>query len=493
MGPERRLHPASFLFAMGRHLKALVVPIAAIVFTAGSRGRDWDTWLFVLLVPYAIAALARSLSFRYRFDAVEMVVRKGWIFRSERHIPYARIQNIDVVQNPFHRALGVAEVRVETAAGGEPEAVMTVLPADAVGEMRRFVFAGRSEAAPETAAAEPADADAPVLLGLGPGELLLYGAIESRGAVVIAGAAGLAWEFGLFDRYFEAGVLRRILRSAVGQGGTSIALVGQAAAALAALILLMRALSMIWAFVRLYGFAVRRAGEDLRVEYGLFTRISGTIPLQRIQTLTIADGPLHRLFDRLSVHVDTAGGHGAEAQRAPREPIAPLIRRADLETLLTALLPGVPLAAAVWQPPHPRAARRAFIRGCIVTAILSGLLAFVLRWWALGAAAALCAWSWFYARRYVEGLGWALVADAVAFRTGWLWRRRTVARFAKVQVVTRQETPFDRRTGMATVRVDTAGSGSPSQAVEIPFVPAAVADTLTATLYARAAETAFRW
>ena len=387
MGPERRLHPASFLFSMGQHLKALLVPGAAVIFTAGTSGRQWELWLMVLLVPYTIAAVVRSLAFRYRFDADEMVVRKGWIFRSERHIPYARIQNIDAVRNVFHRALGVAEVRVETASGGEPEATMTVLPIEALAEMRRFVFAGQQESvaaaqpvAESTAEQEPAAAD--LLIRLRARELLLYGFIESRGAVVMAGAAGLLWELGLFERFFDTatggdparrGLLRQIVRSAIGDGGPSLLLLGRAAAAFLVLLLVLRVLSMLWAFVRLHGFTLRRAGDDLRLDYGLFTRIIGTIPLQRIQTLTISDSPLHRAFDRRSVHVDTAGGDGGTTQPTRREPVAPLIRTAALHALLEHLLPTVTLKDVAWQPPHPGAFSRAIFSRALVSVEFSAV------------------------------------------------------------------------------------------------------------------------
>lgn len=499
MGPERRLHPASFLFSMGAHLKSLLVPGAAVLFTAGSSGRDWEIWLIVLIIPYTVAAVVRSLAFRYRFGADEMVVRKGWIFRSERHIPYARIQNIDAVQNVFHRVLRVAEVRVETASGGEAEATMTVLPDEALSEMRRFVFAGRQGVATEPASAE---AEPDLLLRLRPREVLLYGFIESRGAVVMAGAAGLLWEFGLFDRVFEQatdgelagrGVLRQLVRSAFGEGGPSLVLMGRTVAAFGVLLILLRLLSMAWAFVRLHGFTLRRAGDDLRVNYGLLTRISGTIPLQRIQTLTISDGPLHRIFGRASVHVDTAGGDGGEAKPTRREPIAPLVRRRDLDGLAADLLPTVMLTDVAWQPPHPRAFRRAFFQTCVVAAIVTLPLAFLLRWWTLVAMPLLVAWAWTYARKYVANLGWAFAGDAIVFKSGWLWRRVTVARFSKIQVVTRLESPFDRRTGMATVKVDTAGAAGAEHSVEIPFLGAETATTLASTLDAHAAQTAFRW
>jgi len=509
-GPERRLHPSSFVFSMGRHLKALLVPGAAVIFTAGSSGRDWEVWLMGLLIPYAAAALARSLSFRYRFDGEEMVVRKGWIFRSERHIPYARIQNIDAVQNVFHRLLRVAEVRVETASGGEPEATMTVLPEDALEEMRRFVFAGRQAgaapvAAGDDAAAAPAApaAAADVLLRLSPREVLLYGFIESRGAIVMAGGAGLLWEFGVFDRIFasmndgelvQRGLLRQIVRGTLGQGGVSPRIVLQTLAGFLVLLLVLRVLSMAWAFFRLHGFTLRRAGEDLRVDYGLLTRISGTIPLQRIQTLTVSDSPLHRLFGRVSVHVDTAGGDGGEAKPTKREPIAPLIASRDIDGLIGSLLPTVALTGDIrWERVHPRASRRAFIRTAVVATIGSLFLLFILRWWALAAVPILYAWAAIYALKYVANLGWSIVGDGIVFKSGWLWRRMTVARFAKIQVVTRAASPFDRRTGMASVKVDTAGAANAEHAVEIPFLPSETASTLTATLYAHAAQTAFRW
>ena len=86
----------------------------------------------------------------------ELVIRSGLVFRSERHIPYARIQNIDAVQNVLHRLLNVVEVEVETGGGETSEATMSVLPMAAFHEMRERVFAGSAHARRTTpAAVEP--------------------------------------------------------------------------------------------------------------------------------------------------------------------------------------------------------------------------------------------------------------------------------------------------------------------------------------------------
>jgi putative membrane protein len=388
---------------------------------------------------------------------------------------------------------------------------MTVLPQDALQEMRRFVFAGRQAAGVPLPAEDEAGALAgaaasaaeDVLLRLRPRDVLLYGFIESRGAVVMAGGAGLLWEFGVFDRIFasltdgelvQRGLVRQIVRGALGQGGVSPRLVLQTMAGFLVLLLVLRVLSMAWAFFRLHGFTLRRAGEDLRVDYGLLTRISGTIPLQRIQTLTVSDSPLHRFFGRASVHVDTAGGDGGEVKPTKREPIAPLIAWHELDALIRSLVPTVALTADIaWQRVHPRAFRRAFFRTAIVATIGLFSLFVLLGWWTLAAGPLLYVWAGVYARKYVANLGWSIVGDGIVFKSGWLWRRTTVARFSKIQAVTRTASPFDRRTGMASVKVDTAGAADAEHSVAIPFLPSETAATLTAALYAQAAQTAFRW
>ena len=98
------------------------------------------------MIPYILVAIVRTLTFRYRFDEHELVIRTGTIARNERHVPYARIQNVDGVQTVFHRLLHVVDVKVQTAGGNEPEATMSVLPVAAFEQMRQRVFEGRRQA-----------------------------------------------------------------------------------------------------------------------------------------------------------------------------------------------------------------------------------------------------------------------------------------------------------------------------------------------------------
>lgn len=518
MPSEQRLHPATLLFDLAAHAKRFAVPALVVLLglsqsTGGAVGRfgrlppGWEAWLLVLLVPAALASIARYLSFRIRYDQHELVIRSGLVFRNERHVPFSRIQNIDAVQNPVHRLLHVVDVRLETGGGSEEEARMSVLPEAALDELRRRVFADRSlpgeAAAVADAAPPPAAPRGDTLLHLDVRELLLCGLLENKGMVLVAAGFGAAWESGIGPRawnlFFETsivnrGLVRDFVAPFIDGGPFPLLRLAIAAAVLAALLLAVRVISMGWAFVRLYDFRLTRIDEDLRTEYGLFTRVTATVPLRRVQAITIRSGPLHRWLDRATVQVVTAGGPGGSRQSAAnvREWLAPLIRREALPPLLQHVVPGFDLAAVNWQPVHPRAFARAIKPGLIATTVATLLSAAVIGWGALGVLTVMLAWSIVTTRQYVAHLAWAEDEVAVVMKSGWLWQQITLARVNKIQAVAMHQSPFDRRAAMARVRVDTAGAGEFSHRVDIPYLDEQIAHALLARLSARAAQTAFR-
>ena len=94
---------------------------------------------------------------------------------------------------------------------------------------------------------------------------------------------------------------------------------------------------------------------------------------------------------------------------------------------------------------------------------------------------------------HVRHTQWAATEDALVRRTGWFWRDVTIVPATKIQVVGRVESLFDRRSGMAGVRVDTAGGPSPIHRISIPYLGRDTAATLYERLANQTAQTAFRW
>jgi putative membrane protein len=520
MPSEHRLHPLSFLFGVGAHLKDFALPLIVLLVTAGRSGLGWQGWFLWLLIPYVVVAIGRTLSFSYHYDEHEMVIRTGFFFRNERHVPYARIQSVDGVQTVLHRLLNVVDVKVQTAGGKEPEAIMSVLRMAAFEEMRRHVSDRHREAGQSAAAAEVEASDSAVpppsrgrtLLALSTRELLTYGFVEGRGMVVIGTFFGIAWEFGLADKVPWPWFVDRVFLSDENQprelrGGAFRALARAiftgadnlfisfliAAATIVALLVVVRLLSMAWAAIRLYGFTLTRAGDDLRTAYGLLTRVEATVPLRRIQTLTLRQGPLHRLLRRTSARVDTAGDHAGQNAPPDRHWLAPLVATSELQALVSQVLPMLSLDALEWHGVHPRAARRIVKQSFILVMMAQGLLVGSMGWWGLLSLLILIPCALLHARRAAAAMGFAVTEELIAFRSGWLWRQTTVAPFARIQAVSLRESPFDRRNAMAGVRVDTAGAGDPSHRVAIPYLDRRTADQLWRHLAHEAARRTFKW
>jgi putative membrane protein len=538
---EQRLHPASILFDTARYARVFLWPALLAFFSGGRRpgpdlGRfdygDVDVWLWILVLPSLALSLARYLSFRLRYDPNELVIRSGILFRNERHLPYARIQNLDAVQNVFHRALGVVDVRVETGGGTEPEARMNVLPVTALDAMRARVFAGRQSSRPEagpTRDGEVAGASYPPeagptpegsypevppaqrssrphagpveLLHLPLRELLLCGFLENKGMVLVGAAYGALWEAGalnrawswIFDGSVDArGLFREVMAFLVGTAPLPAGRLFLALGGVAGFLVLVRLISMGWAFVRLHDFRLTRQNQDLRITYGLFTRVTATIPVGRVQTLTVHQGWLHRRVGRASIRVETAGGKAGAAVR-DREWVAPLIRVEHVGGLVSAIMPGVALGSVGWQAVHPHAFRRAVKRALAVVALFSAIAIVVLGPRALIIVLPIAAWTIVSTRQHVRHLGWSATDDLVGFRSGWLGRRETIIRVNRIQAVTAYESPLDRRARMARVRVDTAGAGELSHRVDIPYLAGDVASAVAERLAGLAARTAFRW
>jgi putative membrane protein len=519
MASERRLHPASFLFAMGGHAKQLLLPGVFVLVSARSGRGNWETWAMVFIVPFAIAAAVRVLSYRYRFDEGELVIRTGFIFRNERHIPYGRIQNVDAVQNLLHRALGLADVRIETGGASEGEAVMRVVSLGAFRELRDRVFAGRaiavdpgsgSSGAPDAApaAAEGATARAgferaegQTILRLPFREVVLCGLIEGRGLVVLGSLFGVLWEAGLIDNVVGSlfgeptsgrGAILQMVRAAAGQGVPSAGRIGLTLAAFGSFLIVVRGFSAAWAVMTLHGFRLVRTGEDLRLEYGLLTRVTATIPIHRIQALTIQEGPLHRLCGRVTIRVDTAGGEGEGGAQAQRQRLAPILRRGQVEGFLRTVLPDHD-PQVLWNRVDPRGFRRKLTRSALLVALIGVVLAWPLGGWAVPLLVLMLGWATVHARQWIRRLGWAATTDAVLFRSGWIWRNTTIAPLGKIQIVAVHESPFDHQLGMARVIVDTAGGSGESHRIHIPYLSRDTADGLAGSLAVHAARSTFRW
>ena len=487
-GLEHRLHPLSWMFVLIAQLKQFILPLLVLLFAG--RGDRNDLWGLIAVGVLVAVSLAEYFTYRYRLRGDAIVVRSGWLHRSVREIPYARIHNVNLHQSLLHRLFGVAEVRLESAGGIKPEAQMRVLRLDQA-EALEALIRQRGQAAGDDAQAVDA-LEAPPLLAMSNAEVFRLGLISNRGMLVVAAAFGALAQTG--DNVFGV-LVERWGKVAFGwftgfagaHAHDSPLVIGLAVASMVlAALVLVRLLSVLLAFLQYHGFTLREDDARIRVERGLLARYRSSAKRRRIQSWSLHEGVLHRWFKRRSLRVQTASGQRGDPNQQSLKELAPIAPPVHCDALIHHFLPDAGWDALDWQPLHRRAWLQIAVPGLLLVLAASAAL-----YWRFGATGlsvlALLPLQLWRARRIADACGHACNERLVAWRTGWLSKTWNFAEIGKIQAVRLAQSPLDRRLGMASLLLDTAGASPFGAPLHLRQLPAGVARELSARLVAQLA------
>ena len=492
-GQEHRLHPLSWLFVLIAQLKQFILPLVVLLFAG--RGDRNDLWGLVAVGVLVATSLAEYFTYRYTLRGDGIRIRSGWLHRSLREIPFARIHNVNLHQSLLHRLFGVAEVRLEAAGGVKPEAQMRVLRMDQALALEALVRR-RGQVGD---AINKSDAEqAPPLLALSTAELVRLGLISNRGMLVVAAAFGALAQAGndIFATVLErwGKLLFGRVSEFMGQHAHDSGLgIGLAAISLAVVALvLVRLLSVLLAILQFHGFSLRDEAGRISLERGLLARSRSSAKRRRIQAWSLREGVLHRWFDRRSLRVDTAAGQrGAQEQHTLKD-IAPIATPQRCDELIRHFLPDAGWGALDWKPLHRAAWLRIAVPGLLLVCAISAAL-----YWRSGnvglIALLLVPLQLWRAQRIAAACGYADNGRLVAWRSGWLAKRWNFAELDKVQALRLSQSPLDRRLGMASLLLDTAGASPFGAPLHLHHLPLAQAQALSARLGVQLARRRLQW
>ncbi|GHC11479.1 PH domain-containing protein [Thermomonas carbonis] len=482
-GQEHRLHPLSWLFVLIAQLKNFIPALIVLLFAG--RGDQTDLYGLIAVVVLVAVSLAQYFTYRYLLRGDAIVIRSGWLHRSVREIPYARIHNVNLHQSLLHRLFGVAEVRLESAGGIKPEAQMRVLrldQAEALEALIRQRGHATSNDAPQVDALEAAP-----LLAMSNAEVLRLGLISNRGMLVVAAAFGALAQTGdnvfgvLIDHWGEV-AFGWFTGFAGAHADDNPVVVGLAVASLVLVaLLLVRLLSVLLAFLQYHGFTLREDDARIRVERGLLARTRSSAKRRRIQSWSLHEGVLHRWFDRRSLRVQTASGQRGEGAQQSLKELAPIATPAHCDALIQHFLPAAGWDALHWRPLHRHAWWRIAVPGVLM--LLAGTAVLTWHFGLIGLAMpALLPLQLWRARRIADACGHACNDQLVAWRSGWLSKTWNFAEIGKIQAVRLAQSPLDRRLGMASLLLDTAGASPFGAPLYLRQLPVDVARDLSARL-----------
>jgi len=456
-GRPQRLHPLSPVIDLVRIAPQTLLPMVFFVAREPLVAVPLSILVAVLVIGARFLAWSR---FTYVIDGDSLVVERGILNRSRRVVPLDRIQQVDLLRKLRHRIAGLAVVRVDTAGTGSEAEVTLDAVSDAEADRLRAVLGVRArDAVPAWPAAEDAGTGATTrpgsaevereVLAIGYRRLALAGVTGAQLAVVFAVLGSLA---GLLDE-----VVVSMGERVVGEVADG------ARPAISVLIVLGVGAVVVWlavaagaAIVADADYRLTRRGDVLHVRRGLLDQREASLAVHRVQVVRILQNPLRRMLGLVSVTLQSAGGSGS-VEGVDSRVTVPILRRAEVEALVSEVLPGAPplpgLAAA------PAAARRRAWTRRVGPALLLALpVAVLLAPWGI-LALLLIPIGVLDAELVYRGLGWARVGDHIVARRGGLLRETNVVPMAKVQSTRLASSPLQRRVGLANLLLDVAGRG----------------------------------
>ena len=476
---DGRLHPMTMVVSLIRAVQSLLPIILVAVFLRAS-GRSSD---FVELIVGAlgllrvVGAIILVRTYRFWIEGSSLLIRSGLIFHNRRAIPLDRIQNINLKRDWIHQALGLAEVQVETAGGAGAEATLSSLSVAQAELFRRQLLGLKDDRGASTAPMLPAQ----VVYQAGIGRLLLAGATRNQAGAVIAAIIGFGvWVGDLAGWDVNRGLIRRWTRQLPHLAAKWVGL----AMGVAALLIVGWIVSMARSVITFYGFTLSRQEGRLRRNYGLFTKRDSVFPTHRLQLLRIEAPLIQRKVGFCRVTAETAGSF-AEKEGAATSELCPIIESRRVGEVCRLVIDDLDLATIPWQKVSRLTIRRAALRYLLGLAMVTAVATLNTRYGAwLAAAAPLMVWA---AILRFRALRWAATPRLIILRSGAWTRQIQIIPRNKIQHTSLTQTPFQRRLGLATLGIRTAGGGVGGSGIRIPDLPAAVALDTQDDLMRRAA------
>ncbi|MFP4038460.1 MAG: PH domain-containing protein [Candidatus Nanohaloarchaea archaeon] len=402
----------------------------------------------IVLVPFILLATGIYeyfywKKFEFFFEDNDLKIRSGVITRNELDIPVRRIQDIDIQKNIIHRALGITKVNVKTAGGDTSKAALKYLDEGQAEQVREELRRLKNRHKEREKTGERTDGETFYDIK---DALMTYS--------LVSGVQGVA-AVGLLLSIAGIGLSSYAATSTIEMAGFSVAALLLAASA-SVFVLLSSAAST---YSRYYDFRVEKKGDTFEYERGLFNKQGGSIPEEKIQKLEISENFLMRWFGYATLKAETAGYTSSQDQgTTSTQVLIPLDTREQVYKHAEKL--GEISDQKIQNITHE--SRRRYFRRYTGISTIGLVTVSVLVYLGFNPGLLFLPVIGFLASKKASGLKWANIGYSLGERNLMVmkgfWNRRTyIVPYFRSQNLMVSESVFQRRWGLASLTVDTAG------------------------------------
>lgn len=349
-GRWMRVHPLSLIIDITERARSMIgTMVSLLVLIAWMHPSRPVVWAIITLAVTVM--IVRRITLwacrRYRLGDDEITLVTGVFNTVRTAIPYDHIHTINIGQPFFFKPFGLVSVTIDSGGtSGGSSITLIAVPANLGDELERLRLKSPDT---ETVDAEPSPDPVPTVEGESDssrdGERLVFRA-SARDTILFA-LTDLGFFAALAVIYGFAQNLRDLLpegmvdaaeyavfRYAAGSILTAVMVV-------TAILASMLVVSVVKSLLQYHRFEVWRRGDDLIIVRGLLTRRSVTIPVRRVQAITIRQSVLRRALHLSTVQVGltTPGTEGDGDDAETRGGILPVIADERLHATLHDMLP----------------------------------------------------------------------------------------------------------------------------------------------------------
>lgn len=433
-------------------------PILLIVLIKPTEGRG----LIITAIALGIALLAMLYSivaytrYYYFVKNNELCVRSGVFRKVVLNIPFERIQSVDFKQNIIHQFLNVVSVQVDTAGSKGSELEIDAINLPQAEALRNLVLTYKKSHAQDVSGIEgtsnvSAEEPPELILSLTSSDLMKVGISSNHlrtAAIIFAFFVGLAddveqllgWDVWgqLDDSTMAASILGLIV----------------VLSAIPLLLLASFFITLIRTVLRYYNLKFWREGNSYKVVSGLFTRNEKSIQKSKIQIIRWVTSPLKKLFGIFQMNIYQAT---SLHQTRDKSLIIPGCYAQQVQHTLDTIVPAFKGATFTAHRMHPAIVILVVSLAGFLPALGFGFLAWhneSIVQWLLVLIFPLAVWM---GMLYQRKRRFKIHPDFILSEGGIFGNTNRLIEIYKVQAITIHSSPMQRRRGVSSLHIHTAG------------------------------------
>ncbi|HEY3385535.1 MAG TPA: PH domain-containing protein [Saprospiraceae bacterium] len=435
-------------------------PILLVILINPTKGKGFmiTAVAFAVILISLIYSLIAYTKYYFFIQNNELCVRSGVFRKTVLNVPFDRIQSVDFKRNLVHQFLNVVSVQIDTAGSKGSELELDAIELERAEELRNIVLAYKHSRG--TTVQETTDNIPPIpevqevpelILSLSPRDLIKIGISENHlrtAAIIFAFFLGLADDLDQLLGWDVYGQLEDTT--------TAMSLFGLLATIIAIPIFIGVSfmITLIRTVLRYYGLKFWREGMSFKVVSGLFTRNEKSIQKSKIQVIRWVTSPLKRIFGIYQLNIYQATNVD---QNQDKSLVIPGCYQEQIDNTLDTIVPSFRGAIFTSHRMHPSIVRLMVFLFGFIPAVLFGLMAWFndgMMQWLLTLVFPLAIWMGYL---YQQKRRLKIHPDFIVSEGGIFGSSSKLIEIYKVQSVHLESSPMQRRRGLTSLYVYTAG------------------------------------